>query len=56
MRLWPRQCPNLPPNWLRQVNYGTGKDVSLETMEDGKVPLQVKWSNRSYIKIPLSKL
>jgi uncharacterized protein len=45
---------NKSPHW--QVNYGTGKDVSLETMEDGKVPLQIKWSNRSYIKVPLSKL
>jgi uncharacterized protein len=45
---------NKSPYW--QVNYGTGKEVSLETMEDGKVPLQIKWSNKSYIKIPLSKL
>lgn len=45
---------NKSPHW--QVNYGTGKDVSLETMADGKVPLQIKWSNRSYIKIPLSGL
>lgn len=42
---------NNSPYW--QMNYGTGKDVSLETMEDGKVPLQIKWSNRSYIKVPL---
>ena len=36
-----------------QVNYGTGKDVSDETIEDGKVPLQIKWMNDSYIKIPV---
>jgi uncharacterized protein len=44
---------NKTPYW--QLNYGTGKDVSTETMADGKVPLQIKWSNRSYIKIPVSK-
>ena len=44
---------NKSPYW--QMNYGTGKDVSIETMEDGKVPLQIKWSNRSYIKIPVEK-
>ena len=36
-----------------QVNYGTGKDVSSETINDGKVPLQIKWFNDSYVKIPL---
>ena len=39
------------PNW--QINYGSGKDVSDETIADGKVPLQIEWSNGSYIKIPL---
>ena len=36
-----------------QVNLGTGKDVSDETSDDGKVPLQIKWYNDSIIKIPV---
>jgi uncharacterized protein len=39
----------------RQINYGTGKDVSDETIEDGRIPLLVKWSNKSYITVPIYK-
>ena len=39
------------PKW--QINYGTGKDVSTESIEDGKVPLQIKWFNSSTIRIPV---
>lgn len=42
---------NKNKNW--QVNYGTGKDVSNETILDGKIPLEIKWLNDSYIKIPV---
>jgi hypothetical protein len=42
-------------NSSAQVNFGTGKDVSDETLEDGKVPLQIKWYNDSVIKIPVWK-
>jgi uncharacterized protein len=44
---------NKNPEW--QLNYGTGKDVSDETIEDAKVPLQVKWYNNSVIKVPVMK-
>ncbi len=44
---------NKNPYW--QINYGTGKDVSDETIADGVVPLQIKWYNNSYIKIPVMK-
>jgi putative CocE/NonD family hydrolase len=44
---------NKSPNW--QVNYGTGKDVSDETMADGKTPLLIKWYNESDISIPILK-
>lgn len=37
------------------INYGTGKDVNDETISDAKEPLQVKWYNDSYIKIPIWK-
>jgi uncharacterized protein len=36
-----------------QVNYGTGKDVSLESSADAGRPLKVRWHGGSYIDIPL---
>ena len=42
-------------NPFSQVNYGTGKDVSEETIADGKEPLEIKWFNKSYVKIPIWK-
>jgi len=38
-----------------QINYGTGKDVSTETIADAKVPLTIKWFSDSFIKIPIKK-
>ncbi|MBV8328417.1 CocE/NonD family hydrolase [Chryseobacterium sp.] len=40
-------------NW--QVNYGTGKDVSTETVQDAGEPLEIKWYNDSYVEIPVYK-
>jgi uncharacterized protein len=42
---------NKSPNY--QINYGTGKDVSDETMADAEVPLEIKWYKNSRIKIPI---
>ncbi|MGE8431386.1 CocE/NonD family hydrolase [Chryseobacterium joostei] len=36
-----------------QINYGTGKDVSEETIKDSGEPLEVKWYNDSYVEIPV---
>lgn len=36
-----------------QINYGTGKDVSDESIVDADIPLEVKWYNDSYIEIPI---
>ncbi len=36
----------------REINYGTGGDVSEESIADGKVPVKVRWHNDSYIEIP----
>lgn len=36
-----------------QINYGTGKDVSDETIEDAQIPMQIKWYNSSFISIPI---
>lgn len=44
---------NKDPNW--QINYGTGKDVSTETIEDAKEPFIIEWSSDSSITIPVLK-
>ena len=36
-----------------QVNMGTGKDVSNETIVDAGEPLEIKWFNDSQINLPL---
>lgn len=36
-----------------QINYGTGKDVSEESIKDAEEPLEIKWYNDSYIQIPV---
>ena len=38
-----------------QINYGTGGDVSRETIKDAGEPLQVKWYTDSFIQIPILK-
>ena len=35
------------------INYGTGKDVNDETISDAKEPLQIKWYNDSYLRVPI---
>ncbi|WP_085297228.1 CocE/NonD family hydrolase [Cognaticolwellia mytili] len=44
---------NVNKNSGAQVNMGTGKDVSEETVADAGVPLEVKWFSDSQINIPL---
>jgi putative CocE/NonD family hydrolase len=44
---------NVNKNESAQVNFGTGKDVSDETIEDGKEPLIVEWLNSSFINVPM---
>ncbi len=46
---------NVNKNPFAQINYGTGKDVSDEDINDAKIPLQIKWQNDSFVKIPLWK-
>jgi uncharacterized protein len=38
-----------------QINYGTGKDVSDESIADAKSPLHVRWRNDSSITVPIWK-
>ena len=44
---------NVNKNPFSQLNYGTGKEVSTESIKDAKEPLKVKWYNDSYVKIPV---
>jgi putative CocE/NonD family hydrolase len=37
----------------QQINYGTGKDVSAETIADAGEPLSIRWSNRSWLELPV---
>ena len=39
----------------REINYGTGNDVSEETIADGKVPLKIRWYGDSYVEIPVRR-
>ena len=40
-------------NW--QINYGTGKDVSDESIQDAAIPLEVKWYSDSNFVLPVSR-
>ena len=46
---------NVNKNAFAQINYGTGKDVSDEDMNDAKVPLHIRWRSDSFVKIPIWK-
>lgn len=37
----------------QQINYGTGRDVSDETIADAGKPLEIHWYGNSYIDIPV---
>jgi hypothetical protein len=37
----------------RQINYGTGRDVSDETIADAGVPLEIRWSTGSFLEVPV---
>jgi hypothetical protein len=39
----------------REINYGTGGDVSGESIDDGGVPLKIRWYGDSYIDIPFRR-
>jgi len=37
----------------QQINYGTGKDVSDETIADAGEPLTIRWFSSSFIQLPV---
>jgi hypothetical protein len=44
---------NMNKNAFAEVNYGTGKDVSTEDIDDADSPVQVDWLTTSYIRLRL---
>ena len=40
-------------NPRQQINYGTGKDVSDESMADAAEPLNIRWLSTSYVELPV---
>ncbi|MGH8322973.1 MAG: CocE/NonD family hydrolase C-terminal non-catalytic domain-containing protein, partial [Steroidobacteraceae bacterium] len=38
-----------------EINYGTGEDVSSESLGDDKVPVKIRWYGDSYIEIPVRR-
>jgi hypothetical protein len=39
----------------QQITYGTGKDVNDETIADAGEPLTIRWSNRSWLELPIRR-
>jgi len=37
-----------------QINYGTGKDVSDETVKDAGAPLTIRWLGSGFIDVPIA--
>lgn len=46
---------NINKSPFEQINYGTGRDVSAETIKDAGTPLHIRWYNNSYLDIPVWK-
>jgi hypothetical protein len=44
---------NKSADW--EINYGTGKDVSEESIKDATEPLDVQWFNSSTFVVPVLK-
>lgn len=44
---------NINKSPFEQINYGTGKDVNLETIADAREPLRIQWFCDSYIDLPV---
>lgn len=39
----------------RQLNYGTGDDVSEESVEDARIPMKIRWYGGSYVDLPIRR-
>jgi len=38
-----------------EINYGSGGNISHESMKDAGKPLQIRWFNDSYITVPVQE-
>ena len=38
-----------------EINYGTGRDVSSESIADAKVPLRIRWLPTTYVDVPVNR-
>ncbi|HEU4883329.1 MAG TPA: CocE/NonD family hydrolase C-terminal non-catalytic domain-containing protein [Longimicrobium sp.] len=45
----------VPKSARQQINYGTGGDVSDESIEDAREPLVIRWMGGSYIDLPVRR-
>jgi uncharacterized protein len=43
-------------NPFAEINYGTGKDVSDESIKDAGTPLTVRWHSNSFMNVPFGRL
>jgi putative CocE/NonD family hydrolase len=39
----------------QEINYGTGNDVSGESIAEGKAPIKVRWFGASYLDLPVRR-
>lgn len=46
---------NIDKNPFAQINYGTGKEVSQESIKNAGTPLQIRWSTQSFIELGISR-
>ncbi|MBO9634948.1 MAG: hypothetical protein J7578_17690, partial [Chitinophagaceae bacterium] len=46
---------NINKSPFEQINYGTGKDVNEESIQDATQPLKIKWYNDGFIDLPIAK-
>lgn len=44
---------NVNKNNNAQINYGTGKDVNIESIRDAKMPLKITFTGQSSISLPI---
>ncbi|UAM98877.1 CocE/NonD family hydrolase [Polaribacter litorisediminis] len=47
---------NVNKNNNAQINYGTGKDVNIESMKDAEIPLNITFTGNSSISLPVFKI
>ena len=39
----------------REINYGSGRPVMDETVQDASAPLEIKWYGDSYLDLPVGR-